>query len=362
MQVHRAEELRSMHWPTEDLEFINQCPICGSVSRELMHDGLWDSSALAAPGQWSLWRCSSCRSAYLDPRPTTESIGRAYEAYYTHEEQPAGAAPAPTKFIRHLKSKLANGYRDSRFGTNSPHSSKIGAYLGAALPSLRRASDFWYRYLPRSARDNPKVLDVGCGGGQWLSSIADTRWEGFGSDPDARAIDLAASSGLNVRRGGIEVWNDMEGNFDALTLSHVIEHVHDPRELLLSASHLLRAGGQLYVETPNIDALGHSLFGRSWRGLEAPRHLVLFTRASLTRLLRETGFTHIRQQLAPSQFGFITNVSNELQRIDPEYLGQDAKEPNMWMRLRSRYTRSRREFLTFTAIKPRGAPEVAYLP
>jgi len=354
MPSGRVQELLSSRWPTKDLETVESCPVCGGSERTVLHDGLWDNSALSAPGRWKLWRCSGCGSAYLDPRPTKESIGRAYQSYYTHNDETTDPVPEEPRSNDSLRAKLAGGYRYWRFGIGSESSNAIGAVIGRMLPAIRRGSDAHFRYLPKTAAAEPRVLDVGCGGGQWLSRAAQTRWKVFGADPDPSAVNLAKSNGLTVRQGGIEVWKDSPEDFDALTMSHVIEHVHDPRDVLKQAWHLLKPGGQLYVETPNIDALGHSLFGRNWRGLEAPRHLVLFNGKSLLGLLRQAGFVNVRQQLAPSQLDFIVAVSNELRSIDPDLPAGSPRsiQPSPWTRFRSRYTRSRREFLTVTCSRP----------
>ncbi len=354
MPVDRAEQLRSSHWPPEDLEAVSNCPVCSGNDRSLLHDGLWDSTALAAPGRWSLWRCTHCGCAYMDPRPTRESIGRAYETYYTHEEGPPPVASTPSP-LRLLRIKLGNGYRNRRYGTNTQPAASSGAMLGLVFPPLRRASDYEFRYLPRARNPDPKVLDVGCGGGHWLSRAAETGWKTCGADPDPRAVEVARANGLDVREGGIEAWSDARGEFDVVTMNHVIEHVHDPRQLLSSARDLLRPGGQLFVETPNIDALSHSAFGRAWRGLEPPRHLILFNRKSLIRLLREVGFESVRQHLAPWQVKLMIGESRRLKALDPETRdapdGAQGRERSM--RLRSAYTRSRAEFLTLTGTRPR---------
>jgi 2-polyprenyl-3-methyl-5-hydroxy-6-metoxy-1,4-benzoquinol methylase len=347
-------ELRSSRWAPEDLESLDQCPVCGGSRRELLYGDLWDNSALSAPGQWSLFRCDLCGSAYVDPRPTRESIGRAYDSYYTHEQEGPTPASYPRGRIRQLKFKLANGYRNDRFGTDSEPSYGMGAILGMAFPMLRRASDFQFRYLPNLRTPAPKVLDIGCGSGQWLSQAATTRWQVFGAEPDAQAFRVARQRGFDVRKGGIDAWNDRRGYFDAVTLSHVIEHVHDPRQMLAAARDLLRPGGQLYVETPNIEALSHGIFGRAWRGLEAPRHLVLFNRRSLIRLLREVGFESIRQRPAPSQLNFIIAASRELSELEPVARSTAVSNASeRWLRFRSRFTRKRTDFLTLTCSRPR---------
>jgi hypothetical protein len=78
----------------------------------------------------------------------------------------------------------------------------------------------------------------------------------------------------------------------------VIEHIADPIRSLEICHRLLRPGGVLSLTTPNLASLGHSLFGRDWIGLDAPRHLVLFTPDSLARCLGRIGFQITRH--APS--------------------------------------------------------------
>ncbi|MHB8570738.1 MAG: hypothetical protein ACYC97_11150, partial [Metallibacterium sp.] len=71
-------------WPQADLEFVPHCPVCGCAERRLLYKGLTDRVFCVADGAWDLYRCAQCASGYLDPRPTPESIGRAYAGYYTH--------------------------------------------------------------------------------------------------------------------------------------------------------------------------------------------------------------------------------------------------------------------------------------
>ena len=104
---------------------------------------------------------------------------------------------------------------------------------------------------------------------------------------------------MNVFSGGIEVFSGESSLFDAITLSHVIEHVYDPNALLESCFKLLRPNGYIWIDTPNIDAQGHRYYGPFWRGLEPPRHLVLFTRNSLMHAVRQAGFIDVRD--APYQ-------------------------------------------------------------
>lgn len=145
------------------------------------------------------------------------------------------------------------------------------------------------RHLP--AKQGGRLLDVGCGDGAFVSYMTHLGWEAEGVDPDAAAIESGRAAGLNVTQGTLAAIDDAEhiGVYDAITMSHVIEHVHHPVEELERVHRLLRPGGLLWVATPNLEALGHRRFGRDWLGLDPPRHLVLFTQASLDRLIRQAG-------------------------------------------------------------------------
>jgi hypothetical protein len=80
-------------WPADELEAVDCCPLCGCAERTMLHRDLTDRVFFCAPGGWHLYRCRGCEGAYLDPRPTSESIARAYSSYYTHELEGGGDAP-----------------------------------------------------------------------------------------------------------------------------------------------------------------------------------------------------------------------------------------------------------------------------
>ena len=71
-------------WPLEGLDHLDACPCCGSSARTVAFQELRDLAFHSAPGAWTMWRCDACRCSYLDPRPSPETIGVAYENYYTH--------------------------------------------------------------------------------------------------------------------------------------------------------------------------------------------------------------------------------------------------------------------------------------
>jgi 2-polyprenyl-3-methyl-5-hydroxy-6-metoxy-1,4-benzoquinol methylase len=278
-------------WPIDDLERVQKCPVCGSEARHQLYSGLTDSVFRCAPGYWSLYQCETCRSAYLDPRPTAASIGKAYTSYYTHVS-PNNIDTYKRSLLHSLILALKNGYFNRRFGTQFSPSLSLGYTLIKLFPSIRGRLDGRGRNIAcpfKSAR----LLDVGCGNGSFLMFAREAGWDVSGVDMDPKAVAQCKRSGLNVNEGGIGVYDGIESRFDMITLSHIIEHVYDPVRLLKDCHRLLKPGGTIWVETPNLDGQGHKLYRHNWRGLEPPRHLVLFTRQSLIHAMQVANFMNI---------------------------------------------------------------------
>lgn len=282
-------------WPEEGLEHLGRCPVCGSGERELLHEALKDEVFFCAPGYWTMWRCEGCRSGYLDPRPTVATIGQAYGNYYTHRAAGSRADSSSLGWFRRIRRALSNGYLNARYGTDYQPASRLGSGLASLLPRQREALDVQFRWLPKPV-GGQCVLDVGCGNGGFLLKAREAGWQVMGVDPDPDAVRIAQQKGLEVRLGSIEAFVDEAGLFDAITLSHVIEHVHDPKSVLAEAYRLLKPGGVLYLDTPNIDSRGSRVFGRHWRGIETPRHLMLFSFSGLQQLLQRCDFSIIELQ------------------------------------------------------------------
>lgn len=299
MTTSHPNALADQPWPSGGLEVVEACPICGTREKALIYDGLWDNVFFAAPGKWSLWRCRGCRSAYLDPRPTAETIHIAYGNYYTHSG-PAAPAETPSSPRRRLQQALLNGYVNVRYGTERSPSLRLGYPLVRLWPRRRRLLDYGLRYLEKAGqKKGRRLLDVGCGNGAFLAIARSAGWDVQGCDFDPTAVAQARSSGFEVREGGPETFADQPHSFDFITLSHVLEHVHDPAEFLLQIRGLLRPGGCLYIDTPNADALGLEQFGGAWRGLEPPRHFAIFNWRSLRDLLVKTGYGPIADKPQP---------------------------------------------------------------
>ena len=320
-------------WPTADLEHLLGCPVCGSPARARIYSGMHDR-LFTSPGSWTLWRCGGCASAYLDPRPDLGSIGRAYARYMTHG-QPA-RRPTTSGALASIKRLVLNGYLNSRYGYRLSPGSRVGAILVPLIPHLAGQIDRSIRHLHVDV-PNPRVLDFGCANGEFLLRAQGLGWETEGIDFDAEALEHARAAGLSVRAGSLSDLDPDEMRFDAITLGHVIEHLHDPVAELRRAYDLLRPGGTIWLATPNVDALGHRFFKDAWFALDPPRHLVLFNERSLTTALEEAGFERIEALRPGPDARWLFPPSLAIARgLDP--LGSDpaASAPQLGLKMRLR--------------------------
>ncbi|WP_295385469.1 class I SAM-dependent methyltransferase [uncultured Thiodictyon sp.] len=278
-------------WPSHGLEALGACPVCDHAGREPLLADLRDLVFGIGPGTWTLWRCTACGAGYLDPRPDRATIGLAYAGYYTQE---AALTPGRVSAARTRRLARRNAYLNQRWGYALAPALTGPVHLP---PIQQRRADRVVRSLP-AARAGERLLDVGCGNGAWLDLMRAGGWAVWGVEPDAQSAARAAELGLSVVPDLLTA-PFPDQHFDAITLNHVIEHLHDPGAALARCYALLKPGGRLWIATPNLDALGRVRFGPAWRGLETPRHLVLYTASSLRGILAAAGFESI-ERLPPT--------------------------------------------------------------
>nr|BAL55764.1 methyltransferase type 11 [uncultured Gammaproteobacteria bacterium] len=271
-------------WNESELERLNRCPICESNERDYAYPvDDWHSGT---PGTWDYYRCRGCGVFYLDPRPNRETIGRLYESYFTHMPTPKRERGP----IGKLALGLRNDYLNWKYGYRHSPSIRGGRWFMYVLPPwLRWEWDYAARHLPKPTPGRNRLLDVGCGNGEFLAAARSAGWEGVGVDFDPKAVETTRSQGIDARLGSLEAQGFENSSFDAITLSHVIEHVHDPKALLAECARLLRPGGMLWIATDNTESLVYRYFGTYWYSF-VPQHLTLFSQSVLRDLLEPMGF------------------------------------------------------------------------
>ena len=177
-----------------------------------------------------------------------------------------------------------------------------------------------------------RLLDVGCGGATLLGALRNRGFQvlGFDASPEAAAIAKADHGVDVVTAARLQDANFSSGQFDVVTLFHVMEHVPNPHDLLAEVRKILQAQGRLILQVPNIASWQFRLFGGLWYGLDVPRHVINYSTQSICQLLSNSGFRACRVRhfnlrdnapaLASSLFPSLDPVSRRVRS------GQDGKE------------------------------------
>lgn len=136
-----------------------------------------------------------------------------------------------------------------------------------------------------------RILDIGCGGGSFVASLAGPGRVLCGVDPDPSAREVAATFGVTVEEGTAEAIPPVIAaqSFDLVLMTHVLEHCADPGLALRNVRSLLAPGGGFYCEVPNCGGLHFETYEEISEMLDVPRHVHFFTPKSLRRLMEDAG-------------------------------------------------------------------------
>ena len=279
----RPSALPSVDWPSAELEAVEACPACGADDRATCHEALPDEAFRVAPGRWTLLRCRACGCTHLAVRPVEAAIHRAYASYYTHRP-PEGPATGAQGRRRRRRRLVELRHLADALGYEAPPDAPSSARLDARR---RLALEREVRHLRRI--EGGSLLDVGCGNGAYLALMRQLGWRVAGVEPDATAAGVARQAGVEVHAGGPAELLARPERYDAVTLNHVLEHMHRPAEQLRECWDLVKPGGVLWVATPNPESSGHARYGPHWFALQPPTHIALYTRQAFAALLRRAG-------------------------------------------------------------------------
>lgn len=256
-----------------------RCFLCDADGTPL-YTGVQDH-LFGTAGSWNFSQCNNtaCGLIWIDPLPTDAELDAAYSAYYTH---------APFAEPSAVYQRMRDAVLASRLGYDTKRSA-LWRLLASLHPGGSSEFEAASMFLPRP-RPEATLLDVGCGGGDHLVTMRRLGWNTVGIDTDEAAVAQARRKGVDARLGSLADQNFPGESFDAVYLSHVIEHVAEPVALLQECRRIVKPGGTLIVLTPNSASHGHAKFGRDWRGLEPPRHLYLYNPDNIAALFARAAF------------------------------------------------------------------------
>ncbi|QDE38788.1 class I SAM-dependent methyltransferase [Luteibacter pinisoli] len=292
-------------WSRGGLVEVPACPMCDSSQRTFITETRDAMTGRTDP--WRLWSCDSCRSEWLDPRPDDASLPFAYDFdYVTHRD-----VSAPVR--GGLLLAAIQGYLKRRHGFDGLPASVPAGWLLGCVPPLRLKLDYYARHL--GAGRGRTLLDVGCGNGAFLDVARQMGWDAEGVDPDPAAVRVCLNKGLKVTQGFIgDISADRRrAGWDAITLSHSLEHAPRPRVLLHEVAELLVPGGRAWIGIPNPQSRGARLFGAAWESHDAPRHLCLPSADAMESACRGAGFADVRFARRGAHSGRLYRRSAEIE-------------------------------------------------
>lgn len=133
-----------------------------------------------------------------------------------------------------------------------------------------------------------RLLEIGSSTGELLAA-ASPMFEAVGVEADAQTCASARARGLHCVNGTLFDAQFPAEHFDAAVLYHVIEHLPSPVAAVRELHRVIKPGGWLVMEAPNIQTIWFRLLGARWRQF-IPDHLFFFTPATFTRLCESQGF------------------------------------------------------------------------
>jgi SAM-dependent methyltransferase len=190
----------------------------------------------------------------------------------------------------------------AQYGFSELHGERPSSW-DQARPEPHHQFKFWIVGEALAAHGfQGRLVDVGCGGGLLQEYLTSRGWRA--------TVGIEPSGNPSGReRSGLEIYNEPVSNFlrrpgavagfDVAVAHHVIEHSYDPPELLAQLYELLKPGGHALIATPNLQGASMRwktfLSRRGWksrpfRHLDYPKHVVLFDKNNLPRLVRGAGF------------------------------------------------------------------------
>lgn len=229
---------------------LRPCPICSATEAELLHTQQFAIPAnVPLPDEYDIVSCTTCQYVYAD----TPNNQKTYETYYaTHAK---------------YESSTSTQQDDARH---------------------QATTDFLSQYLDL----NSNILDIGCSNGDLLHKL---KIKGFknlcGLDPSPTCIDQLTQSGI---MGFPYTLSDFQNQShliktqDCVVLSHVMEHLVSPNDMMISTQKIIKENGLLYIEVPDASRYRFHFF-KSFHYFDV-EHINHFDQDSLTNLAHLHGF------------------------------------------------------------------------
>ncbi|TAH00239.1 MAG: class I SAM-dependent methyltransferase [Sphingobacteriales bacterium] len=229
------------------------CPACGATDCQKV---LAAKDYTVSKETFEIWQCPTCSLRFTQYAPAAASVGAYYQSedYVSHTDTKEG-----------LINQLYHGVRKI---TLQQKCKLIKKQTGSAKGML---------------------LDVGAGTGAFAASMQQAGWLVTGLEPDAATRQRAKDLNNIVLEPAPLLYSLPAAAYDAITLWHVLEHVHDLKGYLQQFSLLLKPGGVLFIAVPNYTSHDAEVYKQYWAAYDVPRHLYHFSPAAVKELVQLYG-------------------------------------------------------------------------
>ena len=229
------------------------CPVCGAES---LQDVLLVKDYTVSNEQFPIVECSNCTLRFTQNVPDAASISPYYksENYISHTNTSKGLVNSLYQAVRKRTLKQKRKLVEDITGRTKGHS-----------------------------------LDVGSGTGAFVNEMKQAGWQVTGLEPDADAR-MVAKQLYNLELNEMDQFQQLPANsFDAITLWHVMEHVHELHPYVAQLKNLLKQNGKLFIAVPNYTSKDASIYKEHWAAYDVPRHLYHFSPKSVQVLMEKHG-------------------------------------------------------------------------
>ena len=260
------------------MRIIKKCEICGNKEFTNLFKG--SDKLLNIEGEFTLMECNNCGVEFLNPQPSNNELKKYYNSnkYYSLKKIDKDS----------YKLKLKLFLYQLYYTKNKNYFCKL---LFSPIKFMIRSTVI---------KSNIKILDIGCGAGQFLFEMKSCGLRTFGIEVG----DFDKSEDLNIRNTNLIDAKYPNNYFDLITMNHVFEHLNNPHQILKEIRRILKVKGIFIIGVPNTKSLANKIFGKNWLAYDIPRHLLNYSDELLINILKKHKFKikSIRYNSRPNQF------------------------------------------------------------
>lgn len=229
------------------------CPCCGSDD---IHEKLSATDYTVSKEQFAIWHCNTCSARFTQNIPDQSLIGKYYQSenYISHTDTKKGLVNSLYHIVR--KRTLR-------------HKEQLIKYFTAILKG--------------------DLLDIGAGTGAFASHLKNAGWNVVGVEPDEATRRLAFELHDISLQTAEDLFKFPPASFDAVTMWHVLEHVHALHEYLEQINIILKLTGKAFIAVPNYTSYDGELYKEYWAAYDVPRHLYHFSPRAMRLLIEKHG-------------------------------------------------------------------------